>query len=246
MLIYDLTLKIFYSTKINHNGYFGGFGTKAIGDARHIDTIFNFFHQGGIYYKTIVIPEQIHSVNIGVIYEEINSNFKKVEEVDGLITKHSNTILTVRTADCLPIIYVDKKNGSIGISHQGWRGSLKKMVQKMVMKMLELGSKLEDILIAFGPSIGDCCYNIDDDRYYSFLEGFDGYSDKIFHRQSGRWYLNLPLLNYLLLLDIGVPKKNIDFFPFCTKCDRQRFFSFRRDKDKEYGEMLSFIFRYQR
>ncbi|MFN4212414.1 MAG: peptidoglycan editing factor PgeF [Microgenomates group bacterium] len=241
MITYDPFLKIFYSTKINDNHYISGFGTRALGDARHIDNIFNFFNQAGIYYKTIVAPEQIHSVNIAVISEEVNINLKKVEEVDGLITKNSNTVLTIKTADCLPIIYVDKKNELIGISHQGWRGSLKKMTQKMVIKMLELGSKLEDILIVFGPSIGNCCYNIDEDRYYSFLEEFDGYSDKIFHRQGGRRYLNLPLLNYLLLVDVGIPKKNIDFFPFCTKCDRQRFFSFRRDKDKEYGEMLSFI-----
>ncbi len=241
MLTYDPVLKIFYSSKINDRYYFGGFGTRALGDARHVDNIFNFFNQAGISYKSIVIPDQIHSVNIAVVDEETLGILTKIEDVDGVITKNSEVILTVRTGDCLPIIYADKKNSLIGISHQGWRGSLKKMAQRMIEKMLTLGSKKEDILIAFGPSIGDCCYDIDDDRYYSFLAEFDGYSDKIFYRRGGKWFLNLSLLNYLLLLDIGIPKKNIDFFPFCTKCDKDRFFSYRRDKNKDYKEMLSFI-----
>lgn len=244
MLTYDPALKIFYSSKINNNHYFSGFGTRFLGDTRNINNIFNFFNQIDIDYKTIFIPEQIHSTNIAIVDNKNSDGFRKIEDIDGLITKNFKTILVVRTGDCLPIIYVDKTNEIIGISHQGWRGSLKKMVQKMVERMLDIGSSREDILIASGPSIGDCCYDINDDRYYSFLEEFDGYSDKIFYRRGGRTYLNLLLLNYLLLLDIGIPKKNIDFFPFCTKCDAQRFFSFRRDKNREYGEMLSFVVRY--
>ena len=48
-------------------------------------------------------------------------------------------------------------------------------------------------------------------------------------------------LNFLLLKDVGIKSENIDFFPFCTSCDKDRFFSYRRDKEKEYGEMVSFI-----
>jgi YfiH family protein len=245
MIVYNPDLKIFSSSLINDNRYLSGFGTKLIGDARHIDNIFNFLSGAGVSYKTIVIAEQIHSVNIAVFTLPPSDNLEKIEEVDGLITKESDIVLTVRTGDCLPIVYVDKKNGIIGISHQGWRGSLKKMVQKMVEKMIEVGSGRENILIALGPSIGDCCYNIDDDRYYTFLEEFDGYSAKIFYIRGGKRHLNLPLLNYLLLVEAGIPKKNIDFFPFCTKCDKTRFFSFRRDKKSDYGEMLSFVIKHQ-
>lgn len=243
MITYNSLLKIFYSNKVNDRWYFSGFGTRALGDACHIDNVFNFFNQVNISYKTIVIPEQIHSVNIAVIDEKKSVTLQKIEDVDGVITQESEVILTVKTGDCLPIIYADKKNRLIGISHQGWRGSLKKMGGEMVEKMLAMGSKKENILIALGPSIGACCYDIDEDRYYSFLEEFDGYSDKIFSQRGGKRYLNLPLLNYLFLLDIGIPKDNIDFFPFCTKCNQERFFSFRRDQKKDYGEMLSFIMR---
>lgn len=244
MITYDPDLKALYSTKINNNGFISGFCTKAAGDATKIDAIIAYLNQSGINYKKLVVPEQIHSVNTTYFVSSGGGNIEKLEDMDGVVTRENDAVLTVRTADCIPMIYVDKNNGVIGISHQGWRGSLKKMPQKMVEKMTEIGSRKSDIIVAMGPSIGECCYDVDDDRYYSFLEELDGYSEKIFTMRHGKHYLNLPLLNYLLLLEFGIPRNNIDFFPFCTRCDRDRFFSFRRDNKKDYGEMLSFVVKY--
>lgn len=241
MIIYDSNLKIFTSTLINDERFFGGFGTRYLGDGRRIDNMFNFFNNNGISYKKIVIPEQIHSTNVAVFDSTSVDNLEKIPETDGVITKDVNSVLTVITADCLPIIFAEKQQGIAGISHQGWRGSVKRLGQKMIKKIVELGGKKENILVAIGPSIGECCYDIDDERFYQFVEEFDGYSEKIFHRRQGKLHLNLSLLNYLQLKEIGIPEKNIDYFPFCTRCDKKRFFSFRRDKKEDYGEMLSFI-----
>lgn len=241
MITYDHPQKIFTSSLFNDAVYASGFGTKFLGDARHAENIFSALKELGIRYQTVVIPEQIHSINIAVFEQKDAGEVVDISDTDGVITKETNVVLTVRTGDCVPIIYCDKKAGIIGISHQGWRGSLKKMVQKMVEQMVSVGAQKENILIAIGPSIGSCCYDVDDDRYYTFLSELDGYSDKIFFSYSGKRHLNLPLLNYLLLVDAGIPKTNIDFFPFCTKCDTDRFFSFRRDEKQNYGEMVSFI-----
>lgn len=241
MIIYDSDLKTFYSTLINDSSYISGFGTKDLGDARYVENIVNYFSGSYMSYKKIVVLEQIHSINISIFLPQMSDQLEKIDETDGVLTKEAETILTVKTGDCIPIIFVDKVNKIVGISHQGWRGSIKRMAQKMVSKMLEVGSLKKDIVVAIGPSIGECCYDIEEDRYYSFLEEFDGYSDKIFHRKGGKLHLNLPLLNYLLLIEAGIDKKNIDFFPFCTKCDKKRFFSFRRDKKQDYGEMVSYI-----
>ncbi len=241
MITYDSNLKIFYSTLINNEKFFGGFGTRYLGDGRRIDNIFNFFNNNVISYKKIVIPEQIHSTNVSVFNSSLVDNIEKISETDGVITKDVNSVLTVITADCSPIMFVEKQYGIIGISHQGWRGSVKRLGQKMIKKIVELGGKKENIFVAIGPSIGECCYDIDDERYYQFIEEFDGYSKKIFHRRQGKLHLNLSLLNYLQLKEIGIPEKNIDHFPFCTRCDKKRFFSFRRDKKEDYGEMMSFV-----
>lgn len=241
MITYDPNQKIFTSSLINDNSFVSGFGTKFLGDARHPERIFQALKLLNIRYKTVVIPEQIHSVNIVTYEAKTAVEVDKLIDADGAITEENDIVLTVRTGDCVPIIFCDKKAGIIGISHQGWRGSLKKMVQRMVYKMLDAGAKKEDINVAIGPSIGVCCYDVDDDRYYTFLSELDGYSDKIFFSYLGKRHLNMPLLNYLLLIETGIRQKNIDFFPFCTKCDNERFFSFRRDEKKDYGEMVSFI-----
>lgn len=242
MIIYDSALKIFYSTLINDDLFFSGFSTKSQGDARSIEPIFRFFKENNIEFKKLVTLEQIHSVNVEEYTAMDNESFTKIEETDGIVTRESNTVITARTGDCCPIIFVDKENKIIGVSHQGWRGSLKRMAQKMVERMVKLGAKVESIKVAIGPTIGECCYDVSDDRYYQFLEEFNGYSEKIFHFRNGKRHLNLALLNYLLLRDVGIDLKNIDHFPFCTKCDTKRFFSFRRDRKKEdYGEMFSFV-----
>jgi YfiH family protein len=241
MIVYDSNLKIFFSSLINDDRFFAGFGTKGLGDGRKAENIFNFFQNNWPNFKTIVIPEQIHSTNVSVFSSNLMDNIERVSETDGVITKDSNSVLTVITADCSPVMFVEKKQGIIGISHQGWRGSVKRLGQKMIKKIIELGGKKENIFVAIGPSIGECCYDVEDERYYQFVEEFDGYSEKIFHRRQGKLHLNLSLLNCLQLKEIGIPEKNIDHFPFCTRCDKKRFFSFRRDKKEDYGEMLSFI-----
>lgn len=241
MIIYDSNLQIFYSTLINDDKVFSGFGTKALGDGRKTENLFNFFQTNWPGFKKIVIPEQIHSTNVTVFSSSLLDNLEKVSETDGIITKETDSILTVITADCAPIIFAEKTQGIIGVSHQGWRGSVRRLGQKMIKKIVELGGKKENIVAAIGPSIGECCYDIDDERYYQFIEEFDGYADKIFHRRQGKLHLNLSLLNYLQLTEIGVPEKNIDYFPFCTRCDKKRFFSFRRNSKADYGEMVSFV-----
>jgi polyphenol oxidase len=241
MIIYDSSLKFFYSSLINDDRFLGGFGTRALGDGRNIDTTINFAQTNIPSFKTIVIPEQIHSINVKNFSANLIDNVERVSETDGVVTKDTNSVLTVITADCSPIIFVEKNQGIIGISHQGWRGSVKRLGQKMINKIIELGGKNRNIFTAIGPSIGECCYDIEDERYYQFVEEFNGYADKIFHRHQGKLHLNLSLLNYLQIKEMGVPENQIDHFPFCTRCDKKRFFSFRRDKKEDYGEMLSFV-----
>ena len=242
MITYNPDLKIFYSTKINDGFYFSGFSTKELGSARETDNIFKFFSENGLAFENLVILNQIHSTNISVYQRPIPFNkLINVEDTDGVITKNVGAILIVRNADCVPLLFVDKSTGFIGISHQGWRGSLKNMATKMVNAFLNLGSKVENLVCSIGPAIGSCCYDIDDDRYYDFLNQFDGFSDKIFLKKKGHWHLSLAHLNHLQLVDAGIKKENIDFFPFCTKCDKHRFFSRRRTKTRKFEEMFNFI-----
>ncbi len=242
MITYDAELKIFQSSLIDEVGYLAGFGTKDSGDGTQLTNLLSYFRDNNIIFHKIVTMDQIHSANIGYSASHNPDLIEKIEDVDGVLTHRPETALIVRTADCLPIIFVDQKLGLIGISHQGWRGSLKKLQVKMVDDFVQHGSKKESIVVVLGPSINDCCYDIDDDRYYEFLEEFDGYAKQIFHMRKNRWHLNLALLNFLLLKDAGIGEKNIDHFPFCTRCDNKRFFSYRGGVQKHnIPEMFSFV-----
>ncbi|OGK10022.1 hypothetical protein A2767_00085 [Candidatus Roizmanbacteria bacterium RIFCSPHIGHO2_01_FULL_35_10] len=242
MIVYNSDLKIFCSTQINDGKFFSGFSTSDLGDARNLNIVTNFFNQQNIPFTKLIYLEQIHSINVEILENiKTENNLEILKDSDGVITNNLKTILIVRNADCVPLIITDKTRGYIGISHQGWRGSLKNMSEKMVNTFLNLGSKVEYLTGAIGPAIGACCYDVDDDHYYEFLEQFEEFSEKIFMRKKGRWHINLALLNYLQLVKSGVSKKNIDFFPFCTKCDSKRFFSRRRAKSKDFPEMFNFI-----
>lgn len=240
MISYDQNLKIFTSSLINSDRFISGFSTKAQGDGRKTNTILNFLNLNEIKYRKVVVPEQIHSANVAVVKEPDREVLTKIEETDGVVSLEKEVVLTCITADCCPIIFKDDVSGAIGIAHVGWRGTFKKMPQKMISKMGELGAATKNIKVAIGPSIGACCYDISDDRYWQFLEEYERYAKLIFQHRGGKWHLNLSLLNYLLLKEIGLEKNQVDHFPFCTKCD-SRFFSFRRDKKDEYGETFSFV-----
>lgn len=242
MIKFDKKLKIFYSTKINNSLFFSGFGTRALGDSRITGRIIDFFQKNKINFRKLLLLGQIHSANIFLYNVNDGKRILKIDYYDGIITNQAGVVLTVRTADCLPIVFVEKKEGLIGISHQGWRGSLKKMVLRMIDNLFKHGAKKQNIIVVIGPGINQCCYDIDDNRYFQFFKEFEDYSDKVFSVKKGRKYLNLALLNYLLLIDKGIKKENIDFFPFCTACDRKNFFSYRRELKKGLsGEMFSFI-----
>jgi len=241
MIMFDSNLDIFYSDRINDSRFFSGFSTKQLGDSRQLVNLMKFFQNSGLSYQSLVILEQIHSANVFFLDEPVGENVKKISETDGVITDRRGVVLIVRTADCVPMVFCDKKNNLIAVSHQGWRGTYKRLPQVVIKKMLEKGASLDSIVVSLGPAINQCCYSIDEDRYYQFLEEFESYSDKIFSHYRGVHHLNLSKLNFLLLEEAGVKKNNIDCFPFCTSCDRDRFFSFRRDRKVDFGEMFSFL-----
>lgn len=238
MILFDKKNEYFYSTLINDDLYFSAFCTRKQGDGRKKQPIEYFLEKNTIAFSTIVRLDQIHSDHIVWVKET-----EKEAQADAMITDVVSRVLTVHTADCLPIIFVDKRRGVIGISHQGWRGTLAMLGAKMITAFIKKGSKKEDILVSLGPAIGMCCYSIDQKRYLLFSKKFAQHISAISVKRNGNYHISIGMLNYLLLMDSGIKKEHIDFFPFCTYCDRNRFFSFRRDGEKREGDMISCIMR---
>jgi YfiH family protein len=181
---------------------------------------------------------------------------------DGLLTTTPGLLLAIQTADCLPVILVDAKRRAVGVFHAGWRGTVKRIVEKGVGEMFRrFGSRPRDLKAAIGPGIHGCCYEVGEEVRTKFESQF-AYAASLFReikesdpvrekypllfltaRAPGhgilpkKIFLDLVEANRQQLLAAGVPKKNIETSPLCTNCHPDLLFSYRAEKGKT-GRMM--------
>ncbi len=161
--------------------------------------------------------------------EKNNTLFSR--EGDFLVTNLSGVALGVLTADCLPIIMIDNHNHAIGIAHAGWRGSIKNIGTTMLHALQETyKTKLEDIIIYFGPSALPCCYEVNT----NFVQNLSPHLiEKTVKKNGNKLFFNLPLYTKLLLIQAGIKEKQFCFrFNVCTICATD-YCSFRREKEDD-------------
>ena len=160
---------------------------------------------------------------------------------DAMVTGLPRLFLIIKTADCLPILLVDEAKRVIAAVHCGWKGTLERALEKVVLGMKNhYGSDPRALLAAFGPCIGGGCYEVGEDVHRSFAA--EEFSDSLFRPipdRPGKHLLDLRKANRIQLLGLGVREKNIFVVDICTHCDKN-YLSYRRDKNKT-GRMLSFI-----
>jgi YfiH family protein len=159
------------------------------------------------------------------------------------------------TADCLPIILADRKRRAVGVFHAGWRGTVKRIVEKGVGEMRKhFGSDPRNLLAAIGPGVQKCCYDVGEEVRTKFETQF-AYASSLFRevkesdpvrekypllfltaRAPGhselpvKIFLDLVEANRRQLLDAGLLAKNIDATAPCTACHTEQLFSFRAEK----------------
>ncbi|MFC1842203.1 peptidoglycan editing factor PgeF [Candidatus Dependentiae bacterium] len=179
--------------------------------------------------KALVFLNQTHSAE-GLVVTSIEQA-KEIKcfslEGDYLITNVPKVGLGVMTADCLPVVFFDKRNFAVAIAHIGWRGAVKQIVVKTIDKMQKsFNTEVEDIKVIFGPSAKTCCYKVSED-FIENLEEFE-FLDRVVQRREDGLYFDLPKFNIMLLQGLGVKKEAI-FLKYndCTICD-ELFFSCRR------------------
>jgi polyphenol oxidase len=184
---------------------------------------------------------------------------------DGLITNTPGLLLAIQTADCLPVILVDPKKRAVGVFHAGWRGTVKRIVEKGVGEMRRcFDSRARDLKAAIGPGIHGCCYAVGQEVRDQFESQF-GYAAKLFRvveetdpvrekypmlfltaRAPGhselpkQIFLDLVEANRQQLLAAGLPARNIDASPLCTHCRPDLLFSYRAEKGKT-GRMMAVV-----
>lgn len=152
-------------------------------------------------------------------------------EADGMATA-ADLVLGVLSADCVSLLLGDGR-GRVVAAHAGWRGTVAGMAGAAVAAAVRLGAKVEELRAAMGPSIGPCCFVVGEDVAAHFAAVVP---EAVV--PEGR--INLWQANRALLRAAGVPAAQIGADPPCTRCDPQRFFSYRRD-GAGIGQHLAFI-----
>jgi polyphenol oxidase len=211
----------------------------------------------------LITLRQIHSDLIHVVRSRKTGLPKHARFVgDGLVTDLRGVALGILTADCFPVLLVDTKKKAVGAFHAGWRGTVKRIVEKGVGIMrLEFGSRPEDIHAAIGPGIQNCSFEVGEEVEGQFHSQFE-YAGELFHRVQEsdavrerypmlfmnqrapghgdpciKLHLDLREANRRQLLDAGVPAANITALKDCTVCMPRKFFSHRAERGKTGRQM---------
>ncbi len=187
-----------------------------------------------------IVANQTHSEHIEIISKTETKGWQGIEDAvsdcDALITNQKGVVLTILTADCVPVLLYDKEKEVVAAIHAGWKGTEAKIVAKTVQKMTKVyDSDPEDIIAGVAPAIGRCCYEVGKDvakHFFNEPRSFDVLGEK--------YMLDLPFINKKQLLDSGVLEANIEMSCVCTSCEVERFFSYRKEQGCS-GRFMSMI-----
>lgn len=198
----------------------------------------------------VVTLRQVHSDLI----HHIDAVPERLLVGDGLVTDTPGVLIAVQTADCLPVVLVDTKRRAVGAFHAGWRGTIKRVVEKGVGEMRRwFRSRPQDIRAAIGPGIHRCCYEVGEEVRAKFQSQF-AYASELFHeakesdpirdkypllfmnaRPPGhpelprKLFLDLVEANRRQLQAVGVPADSIAASELCTSCRQELLFSYRAE-----------------
>jgi polyphenol oxidase len=216
-------------------------------------------------YGSILTLRQVHSDVIHCVESLPDLISKETLVGDGLLTATPGLLLAIQTADCLPVLLVDPKRRAVGAFHAGWRGTMKRIVEKGVGEMRRwFGSDPRDLQAAIGPGIHGCCYEVGEEVRTKFESQF-AYARVLFRevkesdpvrekypllfltaRAPGhgelpkKIFLDLVEANRRQLLAAGVLAKNIEASPLCTNCRTDLLFSYRAEKGRT-GRMMGVV-----
>ena len=191
------------------------------------------FEAIGADVNKAVLSHQTHTNNVRIVSEDdIGKGIFKdrdYDDVDGLITNIPGVSLVTQYADCTPLLFCDPVKKVVATSHAGWRGTASEIGRITVEKMQNhFGSDPSDIIAAIGPSIGQCCYEVDDPVYIPLSKIPYLNKDKIFiKKDNGRYMLDLWETNREILINAGLKAEHIDVTDLCTNCHHDVFHSHR-------------------
>lgn len=147
-------------------------------------------------------------------------------KADALVTKVPGLALSILTADCVPILFVDPVSGVIGAAHAGWKGAMGGVIANTVAAMTALGARPQNIRAAIGPAISGDNYEVGPQFAADLLARHPGAAKRITKQEGAREHFDLPGFVSDQLAAAGVGK--IERVGGCTYARPELYFSHRR------------------
>lgn len=194
----------------------------------------------------VVSVKQVHGTDALVLDRPVKVGETIAGGWDALITNRPQVLLTVRTADCVPVLVHDPMSKVVAAVHAGWRGAIAGILPKTLSILRRrFGSNPLRMQIGIGPSVGPCCYEVDEPVLERLRAGFPGWRTVIREVGGRRAMLDLQDLLWRQAASAGVPEEHIRAVRVCTVCHPALFYSYRRE-GTVLGTMVSGIMRTRR
>jgi YfiH family protein len=198
----------------------------------------------------MAMVSQVHGNRVVVIRTQQETPTRDTE-ADALVSGVAGVAVAVRAADCVPLLIADRTTGAVAAVHAGWRGTAARVAGAAVEALRAgFGSRAADLLVAIGPSIGPCCYEVGSELVDAYAAaGHERYLiDRWFaappaprgSRERARLVLDVAGANRDQLVLLGVPEEQIFSSGLCTAMHLEVFTSYRVER-QQAGRLAAII-----
>jgi hypothetical protein len=187
--------------------------------------------------EQVVNCQQAHGNRVALV--TAHDAGRVIAATDGLVTAEPGLALTMRYADCVPVLFYSAARRAVGIAHAGWRGTAQRVAAATAQMMVtSLGCDPAEIVAAIGPSIGPCCYQVGPEVVAQFQQSFPGERVLSPPDADGRAQADLWRANVAQLREVGVTQ--VEVSGYCTCCRQDLFYSHRGSGGRT-GRFAAFI-----